>query len=553
MSAGVRQPPAAGRRRGGKGAGSLPGNGPAAFPEGPAGRLAARLGALAGWRRLGLALLLGLCSSLAFAPLWVLPALLPAFAGLVWLLAGVRRGRSAFAVGWAFGVGHFLGGLYWVGIAMTVDFARFWWFLPISVGGLALGLALFIGLAAWLTWASGTRGFSRLLVLATAWMLAEWLRSWVLTGFPWNQLGSVWAFDAWPIQIVSLGGIWGLTILTLLAAAAPALLGEADLGRRRRLAGLAGACGPMAAALIFGLLRLQSAPAAGSETVEGVGLRLVQPSVEQTLKWRADLRAEHVERLIALTRQPAGAIPVTHVIWPETAVPYNLWRDDELRALLGGIVPPDGLLITGAPRYQQGEGSWNSLYAIDTAGSIVAVYDKAHLVPFGEYVPFRSLLGSLDITVTQGSFEAGDGLKTLALPGLPPASPLICYEVIFSGAVTAGDGAPRPAWLLNITNDAWFGRSSGPYQHFAQARLRAVEEGLPLVRSANNGISAVIDPHGRVLGALGQDAVGILDAELPRGLDSSTIYSTLSTFPVVMALLLPALVVAVRSRRQAVR
>ncbi len=200
-----------------------------------AAAVAGRLGGLRGWRRLWLALLLGLCSSLAFAPLWVLPALLPAFTGLVWLLAGAARGRNAFAIGWAFGVGHFLGGLYWVGIAMTVDFARFWWFLPISVGGLALGLALFTGLATWLTWLSRTGGFARLLVLASAWMLAEWLRSWVLTGFPWNQLGSVWAFAAWPLQVASLAGVWGLSLLTLLAAAAPALLGEP--GARRGGAG----------------------------------------------------------------------------------------------------------------------------------------------------------------------------------------------------------------------------------------------------------------------------------------------------------------------------
>lgn len=507
-------------------------------------RWAARLAALAGWRRLGVAALLGLVSSLAFAPLWALPLLLPAFTGLVWLLAGATRGRSAFAIGWAFGVGHFLGGLYWVGIAMTVDFARFWWFLPISVGGLALGLSLFLGLATWIAWASRTRGFARLLVLSGSWMLAEWLRSWVLTGFPWNQLGSVWAFAAWPIQFASLAGIYGLTLLTLLAAAAPALLGEPGLARRQRRGGLAAAWGAMAAALLFGLLRLQGAPATGAETVEGVGLRLVQPSVEQTLKWRADLRSQHVERLIALTGEPQGALPITHVVWPETAVPFNLWQDDPLRRLLGEeVVPPGGLLLTGAPRYQQGVGSWNSLYAIDEAGSIAAVYDKAHLVPFGEYVPFRRFLGSLNITVTQGSFDAGPGPTTLGLPGLPPASPLICYEIIFSGAVTAA-GGERPAWILNITNDAWFGRSSGPFQHYAQARLRAVEEGLPLVRSANNGVSAVLDPYGRALGELPLDAVGVLDLPLPRALDRATFYSTLGTSFVVCLLLLPAIVAA---------
>ncbi len=278
----------------------------------------------------------------------------------------------------------------------------------------------------------------------------------------------------------------------------------------------------------------------------------MQPAIEQTLKWRADLKAEHVETLMAMTRRPAGTLPITHVIWPETAVPYNLWQDSGLRQVLGQIVPPGGLLLTGAPRYQQGQGSWNSLYALDGGGEVVAVYDKSHLVPFGEYVPFRALLGSLNITVTQGSFEPGPGQTTLVLPGLPPASPLICYEIIFSGSVTAADPSlPPPAWLLNITNDAWFGRSSGPHQHFAQARLRSVEEGLPLVRAANNGISAVVDPYGRVLAALGLDEVGVLDVQLPQSLAQQPIYPRLGPLTVVFLLLVPAIVTALFARRRA--
>jgi len=514
----------------------------------PPPRLAARLAALRGWRRFGLALALGLLSATAFAPLWLLPALVPAFVGLLWLLQGAGRGRGAFVIGWAFGFGHFLGSFYWVGIAMTVDFARFWWFLPISVGGLAAGMALYIAIAAWIVWQSRWQGAARLLLLAAVWLLMEWFRAWVLSGFSWNQLGAVWTFAPETMQLASLTGIWGLSLLTLLAAGAPALFAEPTIGRREAWATLAVAWGLLLAALVFGIARLAAAPPSGEPAVPGVGLRLVQPSVEQTLKWRPELRARHVERLIELTQTAADTLPITHVVWPETAVPYNLWQDDALRQILAGLVPTGGLLITGAPRYEQGVGSWNSLYALDATGSIVAYYDKAHLVPFGEYVPLQALLGRLNLTVTQGSFLAGPGLQTLALPGLPAASPLICYEVIFAGEVVAAD-APRPGFLLNITNDAWFGQSSGPFQHFAQARLRAVEEGLPLVRAANNGISAVVDPYGRVVASLGLNEVGVLDSALPSALEGETLFAQLSAWLLVPLVLVPVMVALLLVRR----
>jgi apolipoprotein N-acyltransferase len=217
------------------------------------------------------------------------------------------------------------------------------------------------------------------------------------------------------------------------------------------------------------------------------------------------------------------------VIWAETAVPFLLDGEPELRAQLAGIVPRDGLLITGAPRLG-GPGDpprlWNSLHGLDETGAIVGTYDKHHLVPFGEYTPLRSVLGWLGLgklAVGAQGFSAGPGVVTLDLPGLPPFSPLICYEVIFPGRVVA-EGA-RPQWLLNLTNDAWFGNSSGPYQHFAAARIRAVEEGLPLVRVANNGITAVVDPYGRLLGRRHLNQVGILDSALPRPAQGVTLYA----------------------------
>jgi apolipoprotein N-acyltransferase len=512
------------------------------------GRLAERLGALAGWRRFWLALGLGLLSATAFAPLWFLPALLPAFMGLAWMAAGATRGRSAFWLGWAFGFGHFLGGFYWVGIAMTVDLAAFWWFLPISVGGLAAGMALYTALALWLAHKTRLRDGPWLLVFAALWLLAEWFRSFVLTGFPWNQLGQVWAFAPETLQLASVTGIWGLTLLTLLAALAPALLGLPGVGRRVAWGLAGGSWGLLLAALAFGLLRLAGAPAPGAAAVPGVAIRLVQPSVEQTLKWRPELRQQHLQTLVTLTRGP-GLERVTHVVWPETAVPYNLAQEPELRRALGAILPPGATLITGAPRIDD-SGAYNSLYALDGAGSILATFDKAHLVPFGEYVPFPALLGAF--AVTGGGFTPGPGLATLSLPGLPGVSPLICYEVIFSGAVVAPD-APRPGLLLNLTNDAWFGRSSGPYQHLAQARLRAVEEGLPLLRAANNGVTAMLDPYGRVLGRLGLDRVDFLDVVLPQALAPAPIYATVGPLVLVPLLLGPVLLALLLDRRTRAR
>lgn len=484
--------------------------------EAPVQRLAGRLRAAAGWRRLGLAVLLGLLAAAALPPLYALPLLVPAFAGLVWLLDGSATRRSAFGVGWAFGVGYFFAGLYWVGIAMTVDFAAFWWFLPIAVGGLSFGLALFTGAATLAARRLLWRGPGRIFALAGAWLLAEWLRGWVLTGFPWNLIGTVWAFSDTMLQPAALGGVWLLSALTVFAAAGFATLGDA--GTRRRRWGLpALGLGLLLLAAGAGALRLGLAPPPGEPAVEDVRLRIVQPSIAQDLKWQRELRLEHLRTQAELSMQP-GWQEITHVIWAETAVPFLLNLQPSLLAELSRLARPGTVFLTGAPT-QDGEGreapAYNSVLALSQGGEIAARYDKFHLVPFGEYVPLRELLGMEKITGGRRDFTPGPGLRTLALPGLPPVGPLICYEVIFSGRVTA---ETRPGWLLNLTNDAWFGTSSGPYQHFASARLRAVEEGLPLVRAANNGISAVVDPYGRTVVRLRLNAVGTLDSGLPQAL-----------------------------------
>lgn len=500
--------------------------------------------AVAGRRRYALAAGLGLLAALALPPLHVLPLLLIAFPAFVWLLDGATSLRQAFLIAWSFAIGYFAAGLYWVGIAMTVDFARFGWFIPFSTLGLSIGLGLFPALTIAAAWRLGWHGPARIPLLAAAWVLAEFLRGWVLTGFPWNLLGTVWAFDPLPQQLAAVTGVWGLSVVTVLAAAAPALLADGSgqtAGRRRggRWV-IVIAYALLALMLAFGALRLLGAPA---PTVDGEGprLRLVQASIPQAEKWASALRPLHVERQIALSQRP-GFADIDLVIWPETAVPYFLNREPAVLQRLAAAAPPNGYLLTGSLELVRTAGEsdiYNSLFALDPQGDLIAHYRKFHLVPFGEYVPFRSVLPIDKITAGKQDFTPGPGLtSSLTLGTLPAASALICYEIIFSGRVTAA-GEPRPGWLLNLTNDAWFGHSSGPYQHFASAKLRSIEEGLPLVRSANNGISAVVDGYGRVLGRLGLDEVDTLDATLPPALEP-TPYATIGRWSVVVLLALLA-------------
>ena len=280
----------------------------------------------------------------------------------------------------------------------------------------------------------------------------------------------------------------------------------------------------------IGVLRA-SGPAAVSCSVSGVRLRLVQAGIPQRLKWLPQLRAQHLQIFIALSNQPAaaGEAAPNVVIWPETAAPYLLNEDAPARLAASQAVPPDGVLISGTMR-ADGQGTfWNGLVAIDEAANVIGLYDKAHLVPFGEYVPLRGILPLEKLTPGLGDFTPGPGRVTLRLPGVPPFSALICYEAIFPARVVArGD---RPAWMLNLTNDAWFGTGAGPRQHLAIARLRAVEEGLPLVRAANTGISAVVDAHGRIVARLELGVAGVLDADLPRALDGITPYGRFGRQP----------------------
>jgi apolipoprotein N-acyltransferase len=308
------------------------------------------------------------------------------------------------------------------------------------------------------------------------------------------------------LQTTAWVGIYGLGLLTVLAAGLPALLGTASLAPLalpRRIAPLAAAIGLVAVLAGAGASRLAMLPTEQT----GTWVRLVQPSIPQTLKWDPAVAEDNFRRLLQLSSAPADH-PLTAVLWPEAAATFLLDRDAPHRVAIGTVAPANGYVITGALRsnpHDRLTQLWNSIEAIDKSGTIRASYDKTHLVPFGEYVPYADILPLRAVAASAIDLSQGKGAVTLRLAGLPPFAPIVCYEAIFPG--TAVDEHARPAWIFNVTNDAWYGRSSGPYQHFAIARTRAIEEGLPLVRAANNGISGVVDPAGRVLARTGLDSV----------------------------------------------
>lgn len=543
--------------------------------------LAARFAGAQSWRRCVLLFALGAIATLGMPPISFTPALLVAFVGFTWTLDGSNRAWRGAWDGWWFGFGFFVSGLYWVANALLTDVQQFAWLVPLAVLALPAVLALFTALAGLLAYLLWYPGAWRVLSLAVAWTAAEWLRGHLFTGFPWNLVGYTWTWSDAALQSASLFGIYGLSFATVFVLAAPAALvvarprmpfdgkartqggtGEARtssdstgwrMPRDERRGGgvlvFSLALVMLAGDFAYGMVRLGDATDA---VQDGVTLRLVQANVEQEFKWEpAQLRA-NLERHLVLTRSP-GLEKVGAVVWPETALPYALDGNRELRQALGALLPSGAVLITGVPRIEtDADGRvitemWNSVAVLDSTGTVVGTYDKAHLVPFGEYVPLRPLLAALGLEkVVPGilDYSAGSGPRTLVLPGLPDVSPLVCYEVIFPGAVTGG---ARPAWLLNVTNDAWYGRSAGPYQHFAMARVRAVEEGLPLVRAANTGISGVVDSYGRVRASLGLMEAGVVDSELPVPLPP-TAYARLADWPLAAILALLALILAVGTR-----
>jgi apolipoprotein N-acyltransferase len=522
--------------------------------------IASRIIVLWGWRRLALAFLAGAASALAMPPFDVFPILFVTFPVFVWLLDGtVGRSRTrncgaAAAIGWCFGFGYFLAGLWWIGSAFLVEAAVFGWMLPLAVLVLPAGLALFTAAAAFVARLIWSAGPQRIFAFALAIALSELARGHVLSGFPWNAYGYALTITPLTMQSAALFGIEGLTAIAAFVFASPAALsGGGSVLARRAVPGLAVAV--LAGLVGYGAIRL-----AGAETamVADLNLRIVQPSIPQAEKWLPENRNRIFADYLTLSDTAAspeamGVASADILIWPESALPFVFDMEPNALPAIAALLPRGTTLLTGMERVERNPADpnayriYNSLMIIDDNGEIVDIYDKTWLLPFGEFLPFQSFLESFglrQLTRKVGGFTAGSGPRTMTVAGAPPFSPLVCYEVIFPGAFVVGD--ERPGWILNVTNDAWFGDSPGPWQHLRQARLRAVEEGLPLVRAANTGISAVVDPYGRIVKRLGLGVRGVIDFGLPQAL-KPTPFSRFGTW--ILVALLGVFTIAAISRR----
>jgi apolipoprotein N-acyltransferase len=492
-----------------------------------------------GFRRAAISIGAGVLSVLAFAPFFLWPVLFLTFPVLVWLIDGAEvpeghreRLRRAALDGWWFGFGFFFAGLFWIGEAFLVEADKFGWALPFAVTLMPAGLALFWSLATVTARAFWRPGAGRLVLLALTLAGAEWLRGHVLTGFPWNTIGYALTYPLLFMQSAGLLGIYGLTLWAVIIFAAPLVLaGDKPSGpeRHRALAtGLLIALAPLVVFGLYGSFRLWSG---SPPDVPGVKLRIVQPSVPQREKWQPENQGPIFRDHLDLSRRnPAGVVDdlagITHIVWPEAAMPFLPLEHPEALSAIGDLLPPGTFLLTGALRREaipeeqrtdtpQTYRAFNSLMVFDDAGGLASIYDKTHLVPFGEYLPLQPLLESIgleQLTRLRGGFTEGPAGQPLITAGaLPPGGGLICYEAIFPGLIVG----QKPQLLINVTNDGWFGNTTGPRQHFHQARTRAVEFGVPLVRAANNGISALVDPYGRVVAKLNLNERGVMDVQVP--------------------------------------
>jgi apolipoprotein N-acyltransferase len=493
-----------------------------------------------GWKRRLIAVLAGALAALSMAPVGAFPVLFLSFPVLILLIDGARAARSrgarlraAFGAGWWFGFGYFLCSLWWIGSAFLVEASTFGWLLPVAVAGLPAGLAFFTGAGTALAYALWARGPYRVLSFALGLMAAEYARSVLFTGFPWNLFGEALTQWLWLAQSASLVGVMGLTFVALVVFASPVALCEAHARGLTRVGPVMAALSLLLVMALFGAWRVETTPI---KQVEGPRLRLIQPDIPQDERFRPASKDWIMERYETLSKKATSQdrkslADVTHLFWPESSFPFFLIYDPEALGRIARMLPAGTTLITGAvrPEISKSGGTrpdvYNSAYALNNKGEILATTDKFHLVPFGEYLPFQAALeamGLQQITRMRGGFSAAAGPQLTRLSGLPPFVTLICYEIIFPRVIASLDS--RPAWILNLTNDAWFGTTPGPYQHAHKAVIRAIEEGLPVVRVANNGISMVVGPTGRVEASLPLNARNALDFVLDQPL-AATIYA----------------------------
>ena len=554
---------------------------------------------LTGWKAHTIAILVGAASVLSFGPIFAWGIMFLTFPLFILLIDGAIaqcgdakpfvKAKKAGLIGWSFGFGYFFASLFWIGEAFLVEADKFAWALPFAISLLPAGLAVYFGLATAAASILWRPGMIRVAVLALTVTVTECARGWLFTGFPWNLIGYTITANDGTMQWASIFGAYGLTPIAILIFACPLAFidnianqpatdksavrssGESADKSLRQSNGLrpwpslaypAVAISLLLGGMAWGYMRLASTQLAD---VDGVMLRLVQPNTPQKDKWNPVKRNQVFKQLLDTTVKQSGPGDtglegVTHVIWPESSFPFLVRRSPEALEAIANMLPEKTTLIAGALRMDDATGPgtagdapiarkiYNSMLAIDTNGKIISIYDKLHLVPFGEYLPFQNILEAIgleQLTRLKGGLAKGQGQRIMAVPGLPALSPLICYEIIFPNHVVSSDRNQK--WMLNLTNDAWFGPTSGPYQHLHQARIRAIEEGLPVVRVANTGISAIIDPLGRILNQLPLMIGGAINAKLPVALPR-TAYTTLRKLMVLIELIILSLIIYIGKR-----
>ena len=520
-----------------------------------------------GWRRALLMLFAGAVAALSMPPLFFLPALFLALPLWVWCLDGAEAGQGwrrffgpAFSIGFFFGLGYFLVAIHWVGAAFFVDGGIMLFFMPFAVLALAAALALFWGFASAVAHLFWYHSPFRILVLAIALSVAEFARGHLFTGFPFDLLGYALTANDTMMQFASIVGVYGLTFIATLIAFTPALVWPADdRALTARLIPFFAALVVLAAQLGFGQYRLNTIHITERNDMR---LRLVQPNIEQADKWRPDARQTVFKRLLSLSEtrtDPAdtGLTGITHLVWPESALPFFLADYPGALVDIAALLPPGTTLLTGAPRRDVLAGNegadFNSILAINADGEILSTYDKTHLVPVGEYLPFKSLfraLGLQQFVPGARGWTAGEARRLMQTPTTPAFLPLICYEAIFSGDL--GAGISEAQFILNITNDGWFDGSVGPAQLFHHARVRAAEHGIAMVRVANTGITAMIDPLGRLSGSLAPGEMGLIDVNMPQRI-APTLFSKWTNWPFLLALIFGVGFVMWDKRRTAIR
>lgn len=473
-----------------------------------------------GLKRVLIALLAGATTATALPPYDLFFVCFLSMPVLVWLLDDIRisnleSARKAFYTGWLFGLGYFVAGLWWIGNALLVEAEMFAWAIPLAVLGLPALLAIFYGTATMLASFTHPKSLIRILALAVSFTFVEWLRSFVLTGFPWNPIGQTIMPAPIAMQSLVILGLNGMNAMAVIVFAMPALF----FNKPQRFISVTIAATLSIAHIGFGFIRLSNA----SENPETLfNVRIVQPSIDQAEKWDAQIRDRILKTYLDMSSQPTvddKPLPEL-IVWPETSVPFVMKKGPDALTVFADLLKDGQTLLAGAVRTEGEEDTkryYNSVMVINNEGVIYDAVDKMWLVPFGEYLPFGDVLSRLGfrrIVESVSDFSAAEERHTIEISNRLKALPYICYEIIFSDTATSNKYNANV--IINITNDAWFGNTPGPHQHFRQAQLRAIETGLPLVRAANNGISGVIDKYGRIIDKLALDDVGIIDIAVPQ-------------------------------------